>query len=96
MTDELSKERAIPKPEPIVPVPGLPATDCMGDCCDQHYTIRAATQLVKAGRKIERDAMKVGLEKFRTTFDGAKVEPFKLIDELLKDLAQGKLTGLRL
>lgn len=93
MNDELPKERAIPKPEPVIPFPGLPPTDCMGDCCDQHYTVRAATSLVKAGRVLERQAMKVGLEKLKEIAKRDKeASTLTLLADLLAKLASGELT----
>lgn len=93
MNEELPKERAIPKPGPIVPFPGLPATDCMGECCDQHYTIRAATGLVKAGRVLEREAMKISLEKLKEIAKREKKSgDMTVLIDLLAKLASGELT----
>jgi hypothetical protein len=93
MPDELPKQVNIPAPQPIVPFPGLPPTDCMGECCDQHYTIRSATALVKAGRTLERQALKVSLTKLQAIAkkDGRE-ETVTVMTDLLAKLASGELT----
>ena len=58
------------RPAPVVVAPGVPPTDCAGECCGEHFSLRMAAPMIKAGREIEQGAMIVALKKLVKEYEG--------------------------
>lgn len=82
------------KPAPVVIAPGVPPTDCFGECCGEHFSLRMATPLVKAGRKLERGAMVLALEKMEKQEQAAgRALVVNAIQGIIAAVKSGVFTG---